>query len=184
MDDKLRDALDVLAGRVEAKAKELADLKRMVNGLAREAGMEAPYPDADVTDNTTLGAAIRSDQFYGKSPIVAAREYLEMRGRAVAPDEVVRALERGGFDFDAQGWDEKMRLRNLSISMGKNTAIFHRLPNGTYGLVKFYPAIQAEKKQKRQGEDVDETEEKPKGAADDKPAEKPTGKAAGKPDGA
>jgi hypothetical protein len=178
MDDKLRDALEVLALRVEAKAKELTDLKRMVNGLAREAGLEPMYPDAETNDTATTGAAIRSDQFYGKSPIVSAREYLEMRGRAVAPEEVLRALERGGFDFDLQGWkDEKTRLRNLSISMGKNTAIFHRLPNGTYGLVKFYPTIQAEKKRKNQGddsEDTDETTGKPN------PTEKAE-KAAGKP---
>jgi hypothetical protein len=152
MDDKLRDALDVLIERVESKSNELAELKRMVNALARETGTGSIYPDAETAGGSN-GAAqpIRPDLFYGKSPIVAAREYLELRGRAVPVEEILQALAKGGFDFEAQKWTEETRLRNLAISLSKNSVIFHKLPNGTYGLVKFYPDVQAEKKQRKTG---------------------------------
>jgi hypothetical protein len=77
---------------------------------------------------------------------VAAREYLDVRGEAVPLNEILDALQRGGFDFEAQGWNETMRLKNLGISMGKNSSIFHRLPNDTWGLTKWYPNVKPPKK--------------------------------------
>lgn len=146
MDQELKGAIDVLVQRVEAKTKEITQSKRMINQLCAEAGMEPIYGDIDVNTGSAA-ATIRADQFYGKTPIVAAREYLETRDRAVAVEEILDALVRGGFDFDSQGWTEELRHRNLSISLGKNTAIFHKLPNGTVGLLKWYP--EASKKKRR-----------------------------------
>jgi hypothetical protein len=76
---------------------------------------------------------------------VAAREYLDLRGTAVPLDEILEALQRGGFSFESQGWADAARLRNLGISIGKNTAIFHRLPNDTWGLAKWYPGVKQKK---------------------------------------
>jgi hypothetical protein len=57
-------------------------------------------------------------------------------------DEILKGLEEGGFDFEPLGWKEKDRLRSLSISLAKNTAIFHRLPNnGAFGLLAWYPEV-------------------------------------------
>jgi hypothetical protein len=67
-----------------------------------------------------------------------AREYLESRKRACEAEEILSALERGGFDFSTQDWKAGPRLRPLAITLGKNSAIFHRLPNGTYGLRVWY----------------------------------------------
>ena len=50
----------------------------------------------------------------------------------------MRGLESGGFDFDALGWKEKTRARNVAISLAKNTQKFHKLPNGTFGLLGWY----------------------------------------------
>jgi hypothetical protein len=149
MDESMKATIETLISKVEAKSKELAELKRTVNFLSKEDGGEPIYPDEQSAGDSAGLAGIRPDQFYGKSPITAAREYLDLRGRAVAPEEIVEALSRGGFDFDAQGWKKADRVRSIAISLSKNSIIFHRLPNGTYGLVKFYPDIQAEKKQKR-----------------------------------
>ena len=61
-------------------------------------------------------------------------------------EEIADALERGSFDYKAQGWTNKeTRVRNLAISMGKNSLVFHRLPNGFYGLVKWYPDLKKKK---------------------------------------
>jgi hypothetical protein len=150
VDDEISRAVEVLMGKIETKVKELAEMKRTVNFLAREAGMGEPYPESELSlAGNGISPVVRPDQYYGKSPITASREYLEMRGRAVPVEEVLLALERGGFDFNAAGWENRdTRLRFLAISLSKNTAIFHKLPNGTYGLTKFYPDLAAGKKKK------------------------------------
>jgi len=139
MSTELQGAINVLVKRIEQKAQELAENKRMVNSLCREAELDPYYPDADLTATGFAGLpSLQADQFYGKSPVTASREYLELRGTAVPLEEVLAALERGGFDFTAQGWKDDARLRNLGISLGKNSGIFHRLPNNTWGLAKKY----------------------------------------------
>ncbi len=148
MDETMRATIETLKAKVEAKSKELAELRRTVNFLSKEAGGEPIYPEETLLTESGGLAGIRPDEFYGKSPITAAREYLEKRGRAVPAEEILEALDRGGFDFDAQGWGKKDRLRSLAISLSKNTSIFHKLPNGTYGLAKFYPEIKTEKKKR------------------------------------
>lgn len=112
------------------------------------------YTDADLAVSGFTGIpAINPSQFYGKTPITAAREYLDIRGQAVKQEEILESLIVGGFDFGAQGWTEPMRLKNLSISLGKNTGIFHRLPNGMIGLLKWYPNAKAKKSSGKTNQD-------------------------------
>ena len=149
MSTELQGAINVLVSRVEQKARELIEMKRMVNSLCRETGQAELYSDADLQDKgSTARPTLDPDQYYGKPPVSAAREYLERRGKAVPLDEILDALERGGFDFDAQGWTETQRLRHLGSSLGKNSVMFHRLPNDTWGLVKWYPNIKRKTKTK------------------------------------
>jgi hypothetical protein len=71
---------------------------------------------------------------------------LDERKRPLSAEEVLRGLQDGGFDFDAQGWKlEKNRLRALAISLSKNSAIFTKLPNGLFGLAKWYPGAKRPK---------------------------------------
>ncbi len=147
MNEKLQGAIEELEGLLKGKLQEVANIKKTINLLALQADLPQPYADAD--DPIAVGSAtVRRDQFYGKTPIVAAREFLEMRGRAVNADEICSALKEGGFDYTALGWEEKSFLRNLAISLGKNTSIFHRLPNGSIGLLKWYPAASKKKEAK------------------------------------
>lgn len=173
MSNELEGAINVLRQRVEQKAQELAEMKRMVNSLCREAGQPELYSDADLAVKGSSGLpSLDADQFYGKSPTVAAREYLDLRDKAVPLDEILEALERGGFDFATQGWTDAARLRNLGISIGKNTAIFHRLPNDTWGLAKWYPGIKAKKtaaaKENGKSETAEATEATGNASAEDK----------------
>jgi hypothetical protein len=144
MAGQLEGAIQLLMEQVQVRARELAEAKKLVNGKA--AGRDPIYLDIE---NPVEDGAWRADQFYGKTAIVAIREFLEMKGRAVTLEEILDGLARGGFDFAAQGWNEELRLRSLGITIGKNSSIFHKLPNGFIGLVKFYPEIEAEKKQRR-----------------------------------
>jgi hypothetical protein len=81
---------------------------------------------------------LRQDQFYGKQFATAAAEYLEMRKQACQPDDILKGLLEGGFDFDVLGWKEVERLRFLAISLAKNNTKFHRLKNGSFGLRSWY----------------------------------------------
>jgi len=131
-------AIDAMVALIQLKTKELAELKRATNALCHQ--IKRPDMFADMEDDIGMGMQrVKPDQFYGRTPIVAAREYLEMRHEAARPEEILEALSRGGFDFDSQNWPEKDRLRSLAISLSKNSAIFHKLPQGTYGLLKWYP---------------------------------------------
>jgi hypothetical protein len=146
MSNELQGAINVLVSRIEQRSRELTEMKRMVNSLCQEDGQPMMYSDADLVVKGS-STVIDSDRFYGKPPTGAAREYLELRKKAVTLDDIVDALERGGFDFDAQGWPEDQRVRHLGSSMGRNPQIFHRLPNqNTWGLTMWYPNVKVSKR--------------------------------------
>jgi hypothetical protein len=71
----------------------------------------------------------------------AAREYLEMRKARnlgpARPKEIHRAMVDGGFQFDTK--DETVAMVSLRAMLRKNTVMFHKLPNGSYGLKSWYP---------------------------------------------
>jgi len=97
--------------------------------------MGKPALYSDVVEGSGI---LRPDQFYGKQFATAAAEYLELRKQACQPDEILRGLGDGGFDFDVLGWKESDRLRSLAMSLAKNNAKFHRLKNGSFGLRSWY----------------------------------------------
>jgi hypothetical protein len=155
MERVLADVQAKIQGHLDAIAK----LKKTANSLADMAGDSPIYEDADEVTNAGVGPG-RSDAYYGKPLATACREYLEFRRRAVSAEEVLKGLEQGGFDFDALGWAESSRLRALAISMAKNTVVFHRLPNGTWGLLAWYPTASQKRKTKGKGKsDVAESDE-------------------------
>jgi hypothetical protein len=91
----------------------------------------------------------------------AAREYLEMRRTMslgpASPREVYEALTDGGFSFDTK--DEQIVLVSLRATLRKSSSIFHRLPNGQYGLLKWYEHVKAERNAAKNKEVEEEDEE-------------------------
>lgn len=127
--------LEAMIEEIQNKESELLNMKRAANTMFRSKGEEPPFPDAE--EATVSGPMrMRADLFYGKPFATAARAYLTMRKQAVPPDEIVKALEQGGFAFE---WRHDDRVRMAGLSMAKNTAQFHKLPNGMYGLPEWYP---------------------------------------------
>jgi len=51
---------------------------------------------------------------------------MERIKRAASTEEIVKALEQGGFDFNEQGWAKGHRPRILAIALVKSTAVFRR----------------------------------------------------------
>jgi hypothetical protein len=144
MSEKLEAAISELQEHLERQLQEAADTKKTINSLRKSMGLDPLYADVSVEQ---VGA-VRADQFYGKPLAAAAGEYLERRKQATTAEDIMRGLEQGGFDFEATGWKDKDRLRMLAISLAKNTVKFHKLPNGTYGLLAWYDQAVLAKKAK------------------------------------
>jgi len=148
----LTSAVEALTKELEQQMQQVTETKKMINLLKRRMGEEPPFPDSA---ETAVYAPDRPDLYYGKPFATAAQMFLERRGRACSGDDVLKGLESGGFDFDALGWKEKDRLRSLAMSLAKNTKVFHRLPNGYFGLLAWYPAV-SEKKSKTEDAELGE----------------------------
>jgi hypothetical protein len=152
MQDGLRAGVESLSALISAKESEIAELKRAANIMCRQAGMDPLYADTNPTENNAASLKMRPDEYYGKAFSTAARMYLERRRSAVPAEEIMRGLEQGSFDFDAQGWPKDDRLRLVALSLSKNTAIFHKLPSGLIGLKEWYPDAIERKKGKKNDE--------------------------------
>ena len=143
MSDDVINTVEALAHKVRAKEEEANKLKKLVNELCAETGVQIRYPDISET-GTTL-AAIRPDQFYGQTLTAAIRNYFERRKAsglgAASVAEIFKAIRDGGYKFETNSED------NAKISVGnalrKTSSIFHRLPNGHYGLLAWYPSAKA-----------------------------------------
>jgi len=164
MSDRLSGAVEELEAQLQEQLQEAGNTKKLINSLLKRMGQPERYTDAG---DTTIGP-VRSDMYYGKPLATAITMVLERVAHAASAADILKALEQGGFDFRPLKWSESMRLRNVAISMAKNTKAFHKLPNGTFGLVSWYdPAtINAAKRDKDEkangseeivGEDVSDT---------------------------
>ncbi len=156
--------VNALQPAIDALEKDLADLERQgnalltsINLLRAKAGLP-PRPGAWTGPSSeTAGSSdggrltlssIHSDTFLGKRMGSAAREYLAMRkasgGNAPATTrEVFNALKDGGFVFGAK--DDATAIVVLRAMLRKNTQMFYKLPNGTYGLRSWYPDLKRSK---------------------------------------
>jgi|SRR5579872_1533522 len=148
----LSPAIEALREQLREQEDELLQTKRMINTLLKRSGLPAEFDESgDSAGESSIAApryssgVVKPDQYYGKPFATAAQEFLERRKQACAPDEILRGLEAGGFDFRALGWKDNDRLRSLSISLAKNNQKFHKLPNGMFGLVIWYPNINGNK---------------------------------------
>lgn len=142
MNERLVGAIDVLLEQLEEQERSVIETKRMINSLLQRIGKSPRFQDTELERSQNI---IQPDMFYGKALATCVREYLEMKGNACTAEEILKGLQLGGFDFVPLEWKEKSRLRNVSISIAKNTSYFHRLPNGTFGLLSWYPDLKKPK---------------------------------------
>jgi hypothetical protein len=124
--------------RDEALAK-VAEYERTINTLCQEAGYPPRY--AEASSSTNKVAQISDDTFYGQKQTPAMRMYLEMRkaqglGPATAR-EIYDAIKLGGYVFEAK--DAETALVGMRALLRTQPLVFHRLPQGTWGLTTWYP---------------------------------------------
>jgi hypothetical protein len=143
MSDDILNTIEVLTKRVVGKEEEANKLKKLVNELCAEAAIAARYPNI-VEAGVSIGA-IRPDQYYGQPLTAAIRSYLEQRKAsglgAAALTEIYSAIRDGGYKFETKSED----IAQISVgnTLRKSSSIFHRLPNGQYGLLTWYPSAKA-----------------------------------------
>ena len=156
--EKIQGAIDVLIDQVEMLLRDVAEKKRVINSLCQTLGMEPLYHDVEATH---IGGtrAIRPDQFFGKPFATAAQEFLEIMERkgACSAEDIAKGLEQGGFNFS---WKEKDKTRMVAISLAKNSAVFQKLPNNTFGLLSWYPEMKKKNEAARRAEKNGPSEEK------------------------
>jgi hypothetical protein len=156
MSDTIKATIKELQGQLRALEDEAAQLKTTINLLCKRAGMNPIYAETERGNAGTL-ADINPDTFYGQPLNSCIRDYLERRRAAgIGPAsvrEIYDALIKGGFLFNAQS-DENAQ-RSLRVTLSKATHTFHRLPNGSYGMLSWYPAVKAPKDNEKGEDDAD-----------------------------
>jgi hypothetical protein len=127
--ESFREAIETLEEDLKGLYLEVKKKKLVINGLYESLGEAAPY---QLDDDSKI---LHRDEFYAKPFATAASEFLKFKEHACTAEEILHGLEEGGFEFP---WPEKDRLRTVAVSLGKNTTVFRKLPNSTYGLTDWY----------------------------------------------
>jgi hypothetical protein len=141
--EKIQGAIEEYVEQIGHMLAEVANKKQLVNTMCNTISIPPRYTDIE-SPNIAGGRGIRQDEYYGRPFSTVAQEFLEGRRAkgACTAEEIAKGLEAGGFDFP---WKDKDRVRMVAISLAKNSSVFQRLPNGTFGLLIWYPEIQKKK---------------------------------------
>jgi hypothetical protein len=140
MPSELDPAIATFERRREEALAVAADCERTVNTLCKEAGYPPRYTETSA-NNATKVTQISDDTFYGQKQTPAMRMYLDMRkaqglGPATAR-EIYEAIKSGGYVFEAK--DAETALVGMRALLRTQPNVFHRLPQGTWGLTAWYP---------------------------------------------
>ena len=174
MDNAFAPAIAALQAELAELDRKSRELKGTINVLCKHGGQPELYANLATETGAATVAGIKADTFYGKTIATAAREYLEMRKATnlgpATPREIYEALIEGGYQFEAKSKD--IAMVGLRSNLRKNSKTFHRLPNGQYGLLSWYPNAKAAKPSAAANgeDDADSGEAETKPAADTTPA--------------
>jgi hypothetical protein len=145
-DDITEAAIAKLERSIEDYEQKIRALRTAINTMCEDVGQPPRYGDATtVVVSAGAGSAkiskIQDDTFYGKKQTAAMREYLEMRkvqgAGPATPREIYEALKMGGYQFESK--HETVALVGLRALLRTQPNVFHKLPQGTYGLTAWYP---------------------------------------------
>lgn len=153
-------AIDLLVAQIVELERKANAYKASVNVLCEKDGLPPMFPDggggprfngqASPHDTAVLhGPAprISGDTFYGKAQQTAVRELFAIRkatGNGPAkPAEILEGLKAGGYIVEAKS--DEIALVGLRAMLRKRNTIFHKLPNGAWGLKEWYPNAKSPK---------------------------------------
>jgi hypothetical protein len=140
MSQHVTETINLVQQQIQNLQRELSEKQRMVNSLCDLIGQTRLYADTSVSSGLR---ALRSDQYYGQPLATAIRMVLERRQAAgqgpATVSDIYDDLVAGGYLFNAKS-DENAK-RGVYGTLSKSSGAFHKLPNGDYGLLEWYPDI-------------------------------------------
>jgi hypothetical protein len=147
MSETIKATIKELQGQLRALDEEAIQIKTTINLLCKRGGMDPIYAEPDGSSFAAGAGDIKGDTFYGQPLNSCIRDYLERRKTAglgpATAREIFQALSQGGFQFNAKS--EENAMRSLRITLSKATHTFHKLPNGSFGLLRWYPTVKPAK---------------------------------------
>lgn len=153
MSDHVNKTVEMLKGQIQEETEQTYQKKKMVNSLLELEGLPSIYQDIDSTAGE-CSLSFRSDRFYLQPLATAVRDILEARRASnlgsASIDEIYETLVAGGFKFT--NTRDAINKRTLSISLAKNSVTFHKLPNGEFGLLEWYPGAKDTKSKNGNGD--------------------------------
>jgi hypothetical protein len=152
--------LGLLIERIMELEQRVNAYKASVNTLCEKDGLPPMFPNGGgggskpASDSAPspirpdMPTAIRPGAFYGKKQQTAVRELLAMRKAAggngpAKPNEILEALKAGGYQVEAK--TDEIALVGLRAMLRKRNTVFHKLPNGAWGLREWYPGAKPAK---------------------------------------
>jgi hypothetical protein len=143
-------AIELLISQISELERKANAYRASVNVLLERDGLPPKYPNGG-GDGPSLREAgssgsstptqVKPDAFYGKPQQTAVRELLAIRKASgtgpAKPNEILDGLRSGGYQVEAKS--DEIALVGLRAMLRKRTTVFHKLPNGTWGLREWYP---------------------------------------------
>ncbi len=143
-------AIDDIKSRVQQRVEtlkthpamgELLKLHSALNIIEESEGI-APTPlsalfGLDAKEAAAPAAVtIKPGEYYGKTGLEAAKDFLTRFGKAATLDEILDALRKGG--------NSEVREK-LAVSMARSTFNFVKIDDDHFDLLERYPAVKSER---------------------------------------
>lgn len=155
--DQARQDLAVKVEEVKSSSlmTEILELHQTLNGL--ESLLKEPKTLLGSLFNLTPGEVetstrVRFDEFYGLSPLDAAKKYLKKCQDARPFKEIMEAIIEGGGKVDSED--------QLKMSLSRSTLDVVKI-NERYGLIDNYPHIKAQRASKARKQSKQESDAMP-----------------------
>lgn len=155
-------AIELLVAQITELEQKANAYRASVNVLCEKDGVPPMFPDvggggggvrSPVREASGEPVQIKPDAFYGRPQQTAVRELLALRYAAgtgpAKPAEILEGLRAGGYQVEAK--TDEVALVGLRAMLRKRTAVFHKLPNGTWGLREWYPNVKHPKESAEKG---------------------------------
>ena len=147
MGDELSGAIEALRIKASSQIEALRALPEMgelikvhaaLNTLEGLCGIE-PTPLSALFGLDSAPTAVKKrllvkvGEYYGKSPLEAAKAYLKAKGEPATLDEIVENLKIGSCEVKNEG--------DLRVSLGRSTFEIARLNEDTFGMLDWFPDV-------------------------------------------